>query len=332
MKVLVSDRINEDGIKYFREHGGLEVDVKTELTVEELLAVIPEYDALVTRATTQVTQEVLDAGTKLKAVVRAGSGLDNVDIDAATKRGVAVMNTPGGNNVTTAEHTIAMLMALSRNIPLGTASLKAGKWEKKKLQGREIANKILGVIGFGNVGAIVAELGKGLKMKVIVADPNISSEHIKEAGFEPVTLEELYYRAHYITVHVPMMDSTIDLLDADAFDKMQDGVMVINCARGGIVNEKALYQAIVSGKVDGAALDVFSTEPPHDNPLLTLDQVIATPHLGASTMEAQSNVAVAAARQIIARPRLLRAGSGMWISNTLANFQTWISSRLRWRV
>lgn len=300
MKVLVSDKINEDGIDVFRNQDGIDVDVRTDLTPEELINIIPDYDALAIRATTQVTREVLAAGTRLKVVARAGSGLDNVDIDEATKRGVAVMNTPGGNNVTTAEHTIAMLMALSRNIPRGTASLKDGRWEKKMLQGREIANKVLGVIGFGSIGSIVAGLGKGLKMKVIVADPNISSEHIKKAGFEPVPLDELYQRADYITVHVPKMDSTIDLLDADAFEKMKQGVMVINCARGGIVNENALYQAIVEGRVDGAALDVFSTEPPGENALLELEQVIATPHLGSSTMEAQSNVAVAAANQIIA--------------------------------
>jgi len=300
MKVLVSDKMSEAGIEVFRNRDGIEVDVRTELSQEELIKIIPDYDALAVRSSTQVNREVLEAAGNLKVVARAGIGLDNVDIDEATKKGVAVMNTPGGNTVTTAEHAIAMLMALSRNIPRGTASLKAGRWDKKHLQGREISNKILGVIGFGNIGSIVAGLGKGLKMKVIVFDPNISSEHIQKAGFEYVGVEELYRRADYITVHVPKMDSTIDLLDVDAFEKMKDGVMIINCARGGIVNENALYQAIVSGKVEGAALDVFSTEPPGEHPLLELDQVIATPHLGASTMEAQSNVAVAAANQIIA--------------------------------
>ncbi len=300
MRVLVSDKMSDAGIEVFRNREGIEVDVNTDLSQEELIRIIPAYDALAVRSSTQVNREVLDAAENLKVVARAGIGLDNVDIDEATKKGVAVMNTPGGNTVTTAEHAIAMLMALSRNIPRGTASLKQGRWEKKYLQGREISNKILGVIGFGNIGSIVAGLGKGLKMKVIVFDPNISSEHIQKAGFEYVGLDELYQRADYITVHVPKMDSTIDLLDADAFEKVKPGVMVINCARGGIVNENALYEAIVSGKVDGAAVDVFSTEPPGTHPLLELDQVIATPHLGASTMEAQSNVAVAAANQIIA--------------------------------
>ncbi len=299
MKVLVSDKMSEAGIEVFRARDGIEVDVITDLPHGELIKIIPAYDALAVRSSTQVTREVLLAAKNLKVVARAGIGLDNVDIDEATKKGVAVMNTPGGNTVTTAEHAIAMLMAMSRNIPRGTASLKQGRWEKKHLQGREISNKILGVIGFGNVGSIVAGLGKGLKMKVIVFDPNISFEHIQKAGFEYVGLDELYERADYITIHVPKMDSTIDLLDVDAFEKMKSSVMIINCARGGIVNEKALYQAIVSGKVEGAALDVFSTEPPGENPLLELDQVIATPHLGASTKEAQSNVAVAAANQII---------------------------------
>lgn len=300
MKVLVSDKMSEAGIDIFRNQEGIEVDVNTGLSQEELIEIIPGYDALAIRSATQVTDAVLEAATRLKVVARAGIGLDNVDIDAATKKGVAVMNTPGGNTVTTAEHAIAMMMALTRNIPRGTASLKAGKWDKKLLQGREISNKTLGVIGFGNIGSIAASLAKGLKMKVIVYDPNISSEHIQKAGFKYVTLNDLYARSDYITVHVPKMDSTIDLLDVEAFERMKDGVMVVNCARGGIVNESALYDAIVSGKVAGAALDVFSTEPPGENPLLKLEQVIATPHLGASTMEAQTNVAVAAARQILA--------------------------------
>ncbi|MCG8618646.1 MAG: phosphoglycerate dehydrogenase, partial [Desulfobacterales bacterium] len=299
MKVLVSDKMSEAGIEIFEAREGIEVDVNTELSPEELLAVIPKYDALAIRSSTQVTEEVLEAAERLKVVARAGIGLDNVDIDAATKKGVAVMNTPGGNTVTTAEHAIAMMMALTRNIPKGTASLKGGRWEKKHLQGREISNKTLGVIGFGNIGSIAAGLGKGLRMKVIVFDPNISSEHITKAGFEYVSLEDLYTRADYITIHVPKLDSTIDLLDEEAFGKMKDGVMVINCSRGGIVNESALHDAIKSGKVAGAALDVFATEPPGEHPLLELEEVIATPHLGASTMEAQENVAVAAARQIL---------------------------------
>lgn len=300
MKVLVSDQMGEAGIEIFKNEPGIEVDVITGLSPDELIKIIGDYDGLAIRSSTKVTQEIINAATKLKVIARAGIGLDNVDIPAATKKGIAVMNTPGGNTVTTAEHAIAMMMALTRNIPRGTATLKNGLWEKKSLQGREISDKTIGVIGFGNIGSIAATLAKGLRMNVIVFDPNIAQEYIEKAGFEYVTLDELYHRADYITIHVPKLEATIDLLDAEAFSKMKTGVMVINCARGGIVNETALYDAIVSGKVAGAALDVFATEPPGNHPLLTLDQVIATPHLGASTQEAQTNVAVAAANQIIA--------------------------------
>ena len=300
MKVLVSDKMGEAGLDIFRNQDGIELDVNTGLSPEELAEIIGQYDALAIRSATKVTKDILDAATNLKVIARAGIGLDNVDIEEATKHGVAVMNTPGGNTVTTAEHAIAMMMALTRNIPRGTMSMKDGRWDKKLLQGREINNKVFGVIGFGNIGSIAAGLAKGLKMKVIVYDPYISSEHIEKEGFEYVSLDQLYERSDYITIHVPKMDSTIDLLNAEAFSKMKDGVMVVNCARGGIINESDLYEAIISGKVAGAALDVFSTEPPGDNPLLGLDQVIATPHLGASTQEAQTNVAVAAANQIIA--------------------------------
>ena len=301
MKVLISDKMDEAGIDIFRNQDGIDVDVNTGLAPEALKEIIGQYDALAIRSATKVTADLLESAHNLKVIARAGMGLDNVDIDAATKKGIAVMNTPGGNTVTTAEHAIAMMMALTRNIPRGTASMKAGRWDKKLLQGREIFNKTMGVVGYGNIGSIAAGLAKGLRMNVIVYDPNISSEHIEKAGFEYVSLDELYARADYITIHVPKMDATIDLLDAQAFEKMKPGVMVINCARGGIVNEEALCEAIKSGKVAGAALDVFSTEPPSaDHPLLLLDQVIATPHLGASTKEAQTNVSVAAANQIIA--------------------------------
>jgi D-3-phosphoglycerate dehydrogenase / 2-oxoglutarate reductase len=299
MKVLVSDKMGEAGIQIFENQDGIDVDVNTGFSPEELKEIVGKYDALAIRSATKVTKDILDAATNLKVIARAGIGLDNVDIEEATKQGVAVMNTPGGNTDTTAEHAIAMMMSLTRNIPRGTATLKNGQWEKKNLQGREIYNKTYGVIGFGNIGSIAANLAKGLRMKVIVFDPYISSEHIQKEGFEFVTLDELYARADYITIHVPKMDSTVDLLNAEAFKKMKDGVMVVNCARGGIVSEPDLYDAIKSGKVSGAALDVFVTEPPGEHPLFELDEVIATPHLGASTKEAQTNVAVSAANQII---------------------------------
>jgi D-3-phosphoglycerate dehydrogenase len=299
MKVLVSDNLGEIGIRMFEEEEGIEVDVNTGLPPEELKSIIGDYDGLVIRSATKVTEDLLQAATKLKVIGRAGIGLDNVDIPAATKRGVVVMNTPGGNVITTAEHTIAMMMSLTRNIPTGTATLKNGKWEKKKLQGREIYNKKLGVIGFGKIGSIVADRARGLKMKVIVHDTEVPDEEIEKEGFQSVSLEQLYREADYITVHVPKLDSTTGLLNKAAFDQMKDGVMIINVARGGIVDEKDLNDALQSGKVAGAALDVFETEPPGSCQLFEHDRVICTPHLGASTKEAQINVAVAVAEQMI---------------------------------
>ncbi|MBI5845264.1 MAG: phosphoglycerate dehydrogenase [Deltaproteobacteria bacterium] len=301
MKVLVSDKLEEVGVKILAAAPGVTVDVKTGLTPEQLKEIIGQYDGLVIRSATKVTAEIIEAAKNLKVVGRAGIGLDNVDIPAATKRGVIVMNTPGGNVVTTAEHAISMMLSLTRNIPRGTATMKAGLWEKKSLNGREIFNKVLGVIGYGNIGKIVADRAKGLRMQVIVYDPFFPADLISKAGFEPVSLDELYSRADYITVHVPKLKDTLNLLNADAFAKMKKGVMVINCARGGIVNEADLFEAMKSGKVAGAALDVFEKEPtPADNPLLAMDNFICTPHLGASTFEAQTNVAVAVAEQIAA--------------------------------
>ncbi len=292
MKVLVSDNLGEAGIKMFQDEPGIEVDVKTGLSHEERKKIIGDYDALVIRSATKVTEDLLDAAVKLKVVGRAGIGLDNVDIPAATKRGVVVMNTPGGNVVTTAEHAIAMILSLSRNIPEGTSSLKAGRWDKKKLQGREIYNKVLGVIGCGKIGSIVADRARGLKMRVIVHDPFVTPDQIEKAGFESVSLEDLYRRSDYITVHVPKLKDTTGLINKDALDQMKDGVMIVNCARGGIVDENDLYDAMKSGKVAGAALDVFETEPPGVCRLFELDHLICTPHLGASTQEAQTKVAV----------------------------------------
>jgi D-3-phosphoglycerate dehydrogenase len=300
MKVLVSDNLGDIGIKMFQDEPGIEVDVKTGLASDELKRIIGDYHALVIRSATQVTEDILEAAKALEVVGRAGIGLDNVDIPAATKRGVVVMNTPTGNVITTAEHAIAMMMSLTRNIPWGTSSLKSGLWEKKKLQGREVFNKVLGVIGFGKIGSIVADRARGLKMQVIVHDSYVTPEQIEKAGFEPVSLDELYRRADFITLHVPKIKETEGLLNKAAFDKMKDGVMIINCARGGIVDESDLNDALRSGKVAGAALDVFETEPPGVCPLFEVDRVICTPHLGASTLEAQTNVAVQVAEQIIA--------------------------------
>ena len=299
MKVLVSDNLGETGIRMFEEEEGIEVDVHTGLSAEALTEMIGQYDGLVIRSATKVTADLLAAASRLKVVGRAGIGLDNVDIAAATKQGVVVMNTPGGNTVTTAEHAIAMMLALSRNIPLGTMTLKQGLWEKKRLQGRELCNKVLGLVGFGKIGPIVADRARGLKMRVLVHDPYVTPEQIEKYGYESVSLEGLYQRSDYITIHVPKLKDTLGMINRQAFEQMKDGVMIINCARGGIVNETDLCDAITAGKVAGAALDVFENEPPGDLPLLALDQVICTPHLGASTLEAQTNVAVAVARQII---------------------------------
>ena len=300
MKVLVSDNLGEMGLKIFQAEG-IDVDVKTGLAPEALKEIIRDYDGLVIRSATKVTADLLEAAENLKVVGRAGIGLDNVDIPAATKKGVVVMNTPGGNVVTTAEHAIALMMAMSRNIPQGTSSLKAGRWDKKYLQGRELTGKTLGLIGFGKIGSVVADRARGLKMRVVIHDPVISPETVVKQGFEPVTLEELYNQSDFITIHVPKGPNTTNMINQKAFEQMKDGVMLINCARGGIVDENALYDALKAGKVAKAALDVFEVEPPSaDHPLLTLDNVIATPHLGASTLEAQTNVAVAVANQISA--------------------------------
>ncbi|MEJ2641954.1 MAG: phosphoglycerate dehydrogenase [Desulfosarcinaceae bacterium] len=306
MKVLVSDALGDAGIEIFKAAEGITVDVKTGLAPEELRTIIADYDALVIRSATKVTADLLSAADRLKVVGRAGIGLDNVDIPAATRKGVVVMNTPTGNVITTAEHAIAMLLALSRNIPQGTGSLKAGQWIKKQLQGQEVFNKVLGVIGFGKIGAIVADRARGLKMRVVVHDPFVNPEKIEKTGCKSVDLEELYEQSDFISVHVPKLKDTVSLIDAAAFERMKKGVMLINCARGGIVDEAALLTALKTGKVAGAALDVFETEPPGASPLLELPQVICTPHLGASTKEAQTNVAVAVAEQII---DFLRSGT-----------------------
>jgi D-3-phosphoglycerate dehydrogenase len=300
MKVLVSDTLSDLGVKIFQETPGIEVDVNTGLPPEELKDIIGQYHGLVVRSATKVTADILEAAHNLKVIGRAGIGLDNVDIPAASQRGIVVMNTPEGNTITTAEHTVAMMMALSRNVPQATASLKEGKWEKKKLQGRELYNKTLGMIGAGKIGRIVAERAKGMKMKVIVYDPYIKPETVERLDLEPVSLDGLLQRSDYITIHTPRTDETIDMVNKDTFAKMKKGAMLINCARGGIVNEDDLYDALESGHLAGAALDVFGTEPPGAIKLMGLSNFICTPHLGASTREAQDNVAVDVAEQIVA--------------------------------
>lgn len=298
MKVLVSDALSEKGVEIMRKTG-LEVDVKTHLSPDELLQVIPDYDGLVIRSATKVTDKVIGIAKRLKVIGRAGSGLDNVDLPAATKRGIVVMNTPGGNTVTTAEHTMALIFSLVRMVPQATASIKAGRWEKNKFMGMELYNKTLGIIGIGQIGSYVTKLAQGAQMHVIANDPYLSEENAKKMGVELVELNELYRRSDIISVHVPLTPETKSLINAETIQKMKDGVRIINCARGGIVNEKDLHDALLKGKVAGAAMDVFEKEPVDPkNPLLTLDTVIGTPHIGAATNEAQENVALAIAEQI----------------------------------
>lgn len=297
MKVLVSDNISAKGVEILKK-AGLTVDVKTGMKPEELKACIGEYSGLVIRSATKVTAEIIEAAANLKVIGRAGSGLDNVDKTAASKKGIVVMNTPGGNTVTTAEHTIAMLFSVARMIPQATASMKAGKWEKKKFMGVELFNKTLGIVGLGAIGGQVAKKAQGLEMNIIAYDPFLSEEKAQAMGIRKGSLDDIFAESDFITIHSPMTPETRGLINATTMAKMKNGVRIINCARGGIVNEQDLYDAMKSGKVAAAALDVLEKEPPENNPLLTLENLICTPHLGASTEEAQENVALAVAEQI----------------------------------
>lgn len=296
-KVLISDKLDPLAIEIF-EKKGVEVDFKPGLSAEEQLSIISEYDGLAIRSATTVTAEMIAAGKNLKVIGRAGIGVDNVDIPAATNAGIVVMNTPFGNAITTAEHAIAMMFALARQIPQANASTHAGKWEKKKFMGVELTAKTLGVVGCGNIGSIAASRGVGLKMHVIAYDPFLTEERAIEIGVEKVELDALLNRADFITIHVPKNEHTAGLINKDTIAKMKDGVRIINCARGGIVVESDLKDALDSGKVAGAALDVFEKEPATDNILFGHDNVVCTPHLGAATTEAQVNVALQVAEQM----------------------------------
>ncbi|MBI5057152.1 MAG: phosphoglycerate dehydrogenase [Nitrospirae bacterium] len=298
LKVLVSDNISPKGVDILKK-AGLTVDVKTGMPPEELKKEIGNYDALVVRSATKVTTDIVEHAKKLKVIGRAGSGLDNVDKTAATKQGIVVMNTPGGNTVTTAEHTMALLFSMARQIPQATASMKQGKWEKKKFMGVELCNKTLGIIGLGNIGAHVAKIALGMGMKVITYDPFLSEEKAKTLGVTVVDLDELIKTSDFITIHVPMTNETRNMINAKSIGIMKKGVRIINASRGGIVDEKALHDALKSGHVAAAALDVFEKEPPGESPLLELDNFICTPHLGASTEDAQENVAIAVSHQIV---------------------------------
>ncbi len=296
-KVLISDKLSPRAAEIFRERG-IDVDVDTGLDPEALKARIGDYDGLAVRSATKVTADVLAAAGRLTVVGRAGIGVDNIDLAAATARGVVVMNTPFGNSTTTAEHAIALLLAMARQIPQADRSTHAGKWEKSRFMGVEVAGKILGLIGCGNIGSIVADRAQGLKMRVIVYDPYLSAERAGDLNVEKVDLDMLLARADFISLHTPLNDTTRGIIDKAALAKTKSGVRLINCARGGLVVEADLKTAIESGHMAGAALDVFEEEPARGNGLFGLEQVIATPHLGASTSEAQENVAVQVAEQM----------------------------------
>lgn len=299
MKVLISDDLSRQGIEILKR-AGLEVDVRTGMKPEELKACIKDYDGLIIRSGTKVTAEMIEAATRLKVIGRAGSGLDNVDKAAATKKGIVVMNTPGGNTITTAEHTIALLFAVARHIPQANQSMKEGRWEKKKFMGVELYQKTIGIIGIGNIGSQVARRCLGLGMNVLAYDPFLSDEKARELGVKKVELPELFRSSDFITIHTPFTLETKNLINKETIAMMKDGVRIINCARGGIVNEKDLLDALESGKVAGAGLDVFELEPtPSDHPLVKHPKVVCTPHLGAATIEAQENVAIAIAEQIV---------------------------------
>ena len=298
MRVLVSDPIAREGIDLLR--AGAEVDVATGLSKEDLIARIPEYDALVVRSETKATADVLAAATRLKVIARAGVGVDNIDVEAATRKGVIVINSPEGNTVAAAEQTLALLLAVARNTPQAHQSLKAGRWERVKFLGVEIYNKVLGIIGLGKIGGHVARCAMGLGMRVVVSDPYVTEEHAQRLGVELVDIPHLLACADFITIHAPLTKDTRHMIGDSQFDRMKTGVRLINCARGGIVDEAALLRAIESGKVAAAALDVFEQEPlPADSPLLGANALITTPHLGASTREAQVNVAVDVCEQVL---------------------------------
>src|SRR3954454_23052389 len=296
-KVLISDPMDPKAAEIFRA-SGIGADERPGLSKGELKAIIADYDGLAIRSATRVTADLLDAATNLKVIGRAGIGVDNIDIPAATARGIVVMNTPFGNSITTAEHAIAMMFALARDLPAADASTQAGKWEKNRFMGVELTNKVLGLIGAGNIGSIVADRARGLRMKVIAYDPFLTPERAIDLGVEKVTLDELLARADFITLHTPLTDQTRNILSRANLARTKKGVRIINCARGGLIDEAALKDALESGQVAGAALDVFVDEPAKDNPLFGTPGLVATPHLGASTTEAQVNVAIQVAEQI----------------------------------
>ena len=298
VKIFVADDVNEGGLEPLRAAGFM-VEKKTRLAPDDLREAVRDCDGLVVRSETKVTADLMDAAGRLRAIGRAGVGVDNIDVGAATARGIVVMNAPDGNTITTAEHTIALLVALARRVPQGNASLKAGRWERKRFVGVELQGKTLGIIGLGRIGRVVASRARAFGMHIIAYDPFVAPEQARDLELEIAPLDDLFSRADFLTVHTPLTAETRGIVGARAFARMKPGMRIINCARGGLVDERALYEAIKAGTVAGAALDVFEEEPPPpDHPLLALDEVIVTPHLGASTREAQEGVAVTVAEQM----------------------------------
>jgi len=310
-KVLALDGVAREGLSVFNGEPDIKVEIQPTMPEEELVKIISDYDAVIVRSATKVTKCVMDGAPKLRVIARAGVGVDNIDLEEATRRGILVVNAPGANTISATEHTMAMMLALARNIPQANAMLKSGVWNKKAFIGSELCRKTLGIIGLGRIGSAVAKRAQAMEMHVVAYDPYITESRASALGVELLPLDEVLERADFITVHTPKTKNSEHMLDARAFAKMKDGVRVINCARGGIIDENALYEALKTGKVAGAALDVFENEPTTDSPLFGLDNVIVTPHLGASTEEAQINVASDVAREVVA------ALKGRLVKNTV---------------
>jgi D-3-phosphoglycerate dehydrogenase len=298
--ILVADRIADEGVDYLSGLRGFEVDFAPGLSETELISRIEHYDGLIVRSATQVTRPLIEAAVNLKVIGRAGIGVDNIDVEAATERGMLVLNTPDANATTTAELAVAHILSLSRQLPAADRSVRAGKWERNRFVGTELAGKIAGVIGYGTIGRIVANRLRGLRMKVLAHDPFVTGEVMEEDGVVPATLDEVVSQSDYLTLHCPLVAATRNLINAERIAAMKVGARIINCARGGLIDEQALYQALTDGRLAGAALDVFEHEPPAESSLLTLDNIVLTPHLGASTIEAQLAVGVEIARQVAA--------------------------------
>ncbi len=299
LKILICDGLDESGLELFRTAAGVQVDAPEGLSASEIKAVLPDYDAMIVRSRTKVTADLIENAQRLKVVGRAGTGVDNIDVEAASARGILVMNTPGANAMAAAEHTLAMMLALARHIPQATDSMRKGLWEKKKFMGTELYHQTIGIIGLGKIGAIVADRALSMKMEVLVHDPHIVPEMAAVLGAEYVTLDELFARSDFITIHTPLTVDTRKIINRDTLAKTRPGVRILNCARGGLIDEEALNEFLLNGHVAGAALDVFEKEPPAESPLLRLPNVIFTPHLGASSLQAQENVSRAIASQIL---------------------------------